>query len=245
LAQEGELYVLAQSRDRVAKERAMRRRQLKRLWARLRQPSTMQLTREELLMKLGAARDQSRIAWRLAMIEVATDSATFSYRLDRDKLRQARSREGRYLLRTNPVEEDPAKLWSHYLLLVAVEEAFANLKGDLAIRPIFHQLEARVEAHVFIAFLAYCLHVTLARRLHGLAPGLTPRSVLEKFAAVQMIAVQMIDGHLPTTDGRELVLTRYTEPEPELTLLLKKLKLELPTQPPPKITAAPAPPSPL
>jgi hypothetical protein len=106
---------------------------------------------------------------------------------------------------------------------------------------VFHQLEARIEAHVFIAFLAYCLHVTLARRLHTLAPGLTPRSVLEKFAAVQMI-----DVHLPTTDGRELVLTRYTEPEPELSLLLKKLKLELPAQPPPKITAiAPAPPTPL
>src|SRR5437773_1900583 len=238
LAQEGELYVLAQSRDRVTKERAIRRRQLKRLWARLKQLSTMQLTREELLMKLGAARDQSRMAWRLAVIEVAADAATFSYRLDRDKLRQARSREGRYLLRTNLVEEDPAKLWSHYLLLVAVEEAFKNLKGDLAIRPIFHQLEARVEAHVFIAFLAYCLHVTLARRLHALAPGLTPRSVLEKFAAMQMI-----DVHLPTTDGRELVLTRYTEPEPELSLLLNKLKLELPAQPPPKITAAAAAPN--
>ena len=227
----------------------MRRRQLKRLWARLKQLSTMQLTREELLMKLGAARDQSRIAWRLAVIEVAADSATFSYRLDRNKLRQARSREGRYLLRTNLVEEDPAKLWSHYLLLVAVEEAFKNLKslpprkagGDLAIRPVFHQLEARIEAHIFIAFLAYCLHVTLARRLHALAPGLTPRSVLEKFAAVQMV-----DVHLPTTDGRELVLTRYTEPEPELNLLLNKLKLDLPAQPPPKITAsAPAPPTPL
>jgi hypothetical protein len=203
LAQEGELYVLAQSRDRVAKERAMRRRQLKRLWARLKQLSTMPLTREELLMKLGAARDQLRSAWRLVAIEVAADSSTFSYRLDRNKLRQTRLREGRYLLRTNLFEEDPAKLWSHYLLLVAVEEAFKNLKGDLAIRPVFHQLEARVEAHVFIAFLAYCLHVTLARRLHALAPGLTPRSVLEKFAAVQMI-----DVHLPTTDGRELVLTR-------------------------------------
>jgi hypothetical protein len=130
--------------------------------------------------------------------------------------------------------------WSHYLLLVAVEEAFKDLKGDLAIRPIFHQLEARVEAHVFIAFLAYCLHVTLARRLHALAPGLTPRSVPEKFAAVQMI-----DVHLPTTDGRQLLLSRHTEPEPELTLLLKKLKLELPARPPPKITAAPAPSSPL
>jgi hypothetical protein len=129
LAQEGELYVLAQSRDRVAKERAMRRRQLKRLWVRLKELSTMQLTREELLMKLGAARDQSRTAWRLVVIAVATDSATFSYRLDRTKLRQTRSREGRYLLRTNLVEEDPAKLWSHYLLLVAVEEAFKNLKS--------------------------------------------------------------------------------------------------------------------
>src|SRR3989449_10660781 len=110
---------------------------------------------------------------------------------------------------------------------------FKNLKGDLAMRPIFHQLEGRIEAHVFIAFLAYCLHVTLARRLRALAPGLTPRSVLEKFAAMQKI-----DVHLPTTDGRELLLTRYTQPEPELNLLLKKLKLDLPAQPPPKITAS-------
>src|SRR5246500_848358 len=191
----------------------------------------MQLTREELLMKLGAARDQSRTAWRLVMIEIAADSAAFSYRLDRNKLRQARSREGRYLLRTNLVEEDPAKLWNHYLLLVAVEDAFKNLKGDLAIRPIFHQLEARVEAHIFIAFLAYCLHVTLARRLSALAPGLSPRSVLEKFAALQMIDIE-----IPTTDGRNITLTRYTEPEAELRLLLQKLKLELPAQPSPKIT---------
>src|SRR6202011_3067729 len=234
LAQEGELYVLAQSRDRVAKERAMRRRRLKRLWTRLKQLSTMALSREELLMKLGAARDQSRTAWRLVTIEIAADSATFSYRLDRTKLRQTRSREGRYLLRTNLVEEDPAKLWSHYLLLVAVEEAFKNLKGDLAIRPVFHQREARIEAHVFIAFLAYCLHVTLAPLLHALGAGLTRRAVLEKSPAVQMI-----DVHLPTTDGRELLLTRYTEPLPELSLNPKKLKLELPVQPPPKITAAP------
>ena len=241
LPQEGELYVFAQSVDRVAKERAIRRRQLRRLWTRLAELSTMELSREELLMKLGAARGQYRKAWRLVVIEVATDSPTFSYRLDRKKLRQARRREGRYLLRTNLVEEDPAKLWGHYLLLVTVEEAFKNLKGDLAIRPIFHQLEARIEAHVFIAFLSYCLHVTLARRLRALAPGLTPRSVLEKFAAMQMI-----DLHLPTTDGRELLLTRYTQPEPEINLLLKKLKLDLPAQPPPKITASALPkPTPL
>jgi hypothetical protein len=232
LPQDGELYVFAQSADRVAKERGMRRRQLKWLWARLKQLSAMNLTREERLMKLGAARQRAPTAWRLVTIEMSADSATFSYRLDRNKLRVARRREGRYLLRTNLTEHDPAKLWAYYLQLVAVEEAFKNLKGDLAIRPIFHQIEARIEAHIFIAFLAYCLHVTLERRLHALAPGLTPRSVIEKFAAMQMI-----DVHVPTTDGRELLLTRYTQPDPELRLLLDKLKLEPPAQPPPKITA--------
>ena len=232
LPQEGELYVYAQSRDRVAKERAMRRRKLKKLWARLKQLATMKLTREELLMKLGAARQQAPSAWRLVDVELMEAGTTFCYRLSRDKLRHVRRREGRYLLRTTLTETDPAKLWSFYLQLVAVEEAFKNLKGDLAIRPIFHQLDRRIEAHIFVAFLAYCLHVTLGRRLRELAPGLTPRSVLEKFAAVQMI-----DVHVPTTDGRELFLTRYTQPETELKLLLQKLALDLPAQPPPKITA--------
>jgi hypothetical protein len=213
----------------------MRRRQLKWLWARLRQLSGMRLTREELLMKLGAARARTPTAWRLIKIVVAPAGAGFTYQLDRKKLRQVRRREGRYLLRTNLTEHDPAKLWTYYLQLVAVEEAFKNLKGDLAIRPIFHKVEPRIEAHIFVAFLAYCLHVTLHRRLHALAPGLTPRSVLEKFAAVQMI-----DVHVPTTDGRELVLTRYTQPERELTLLLDKLKLEFPTQSAPKISLVPA-----
>jgi hypothetical protein len=234
LPQDGEVYVFAQSCDRVAKERAMRRRQLKWLWRRLAQIAAMKLSREELLMKLGAARSQAPTAWRLVPVIVPKTGATFSYRLDRNKLRQVRRREGRYLLRTNLTETDPAKLWSYYLQLVAVEEAFKNLKGDLAIRPIFHQLQDRVEAHIFIAFLAYCLHVTLGRRLHALAPGLTPRSVFDKFAAIQMI-----DVHIPTSDGREFVLTRYTEPQAELKLLLDKLRLELPAQPPPKITAEP------
>ena len=241
LPQDGELYVFAQSTDRVAKERAIRRRQLKWLWGRLKQLAGMKLSREELLMRLGAARKQARTAWRLIAIEVAADSAALSYRLDRAKLRHARRREGRYLLRTNLTDDDPARLWGLYLQLVSVEEAFRNLKGDLAIRPIFHQDAARIEAHIFIAFLAYCLHVTLGRRLHALAPGLTPRRAIEKFAAVQMI-----DLHIPTTDGRELLLTRYTEPEPELALLLDKLKFVLPAQPEPKISAAQtAPPSPV
>lgn len=110
---------------------------------------------------------------------------------------------------------------------------FKTLKGDLAIRPIYHQDESRVEAHIFIAFLAYCLHVTLGQQLKALAPGLTLRAALDKFAAVQTI-----DVFVPTTDGRELSLTRYTQPEPELKLRLNKLKLTLPAQAPPKITTA-------
>jgi transposase len=233
LAVESELYVFAESVDRVTKERAMRRRQLKWLWKRLRELAAMEISREEMLMKLGAARSRAPTAWRLIEIDMDKESSMFIYTLNRQKLRKARRREGRYLLRTNLTENDPALLWQYYIQLVAVEQAFKNLKGDLAIRPVFHQDERRIEAHIFIAFLAYCLQVTLQRRLHALAPGLTARSALEKFAAVQMI-----DVNLPTTDGRELLLTRYTQPEPELQLLIQQLKLQLPPQPPPKITAA-------
>jgi hypothetical protein len=235
LPQDGELYVFAASEDRIAKERGMRRRQLKWLWRRLKQLSAMQLTREALLMKLGAAQGKTPAAWRLVKIEISEKMPPFTFELNRRKLREVRRREGRYLLRTNLTGTDPSALWESYLQLVAIEEAFKTLKHDLALRPIFHQLEHRIEAHIFIAFLAYCLHVTLGRRLKGLAPGLTVRSVLEKFSTVQMI-----DVHVPTTDGRELLLSRYTQPEAELKLLLERLKLTLPAQPPPKISAAQA-----
>lgn len=237
LAQDGELYVFAQSADRVLKERAMRRRQLKWLWQRLHKLAAMEVSREELLMKLGAARAKAPSGWRLINVEVDPAKASFTFSLDRKKLRRVRRREGRYLLRTNLTEGDPATLWQYYIQLIAVEEAFKNLKGDLAIRPIFHKEEHRIEAHIFIAFLAYCLYITLHRRLHALAPGLTARSALEKFATVQMI-----DVHIPTTDGRELRLTRYTQPEPELQLLINQLRLKLPPQPPPRITATISPP---
>jgi transposase len=232
LPQDQELYVLAESQDRVAKERSMRRRQLRWLWRRLKEIAGMKCPRDELLKKLGAAQHQAPSAWRLVHLEVDPTAAAFTYRLDKDKLRIVRRREGRYLLRSNLTQSDPAKLWTFYLQLTQVEEAFKNLKGDLAVRPIYHQDPERIEAHIFIAFLAYCLQVTLGRRLRDLAPGLTPRAVLEKFAAVQML-----DVRIPTTDGREVVLTRYTQPECELQLLLHKLKLELPAQPPPKICA--------
>ena len=239
LPHQGECYVFAQSASRIGKERAMRRRQLKALWKRL--PELRQrkhLKRDELLMKLGAARQQWPAAWRLVAIRVprkeeAINEQTFTWRLRKAKLRQVRRREGRYLLRTNLTGEDPVQLWEYYTQLTQVEEAFKNLKGDLALRPVYHQKEDRIEAHIFVAFLAYCLHVTLRRWLRDLAPGLTPRSVLEKFGAVQMI-----DVHLPTTDGRHVILPRYTQPERELQVLLEQMKLTLPEQPPPRITAS-------
>jgi len=234
LPQDQELYVLAESQDRVAKERSMRRRQLKWLWRRLKELAGMKCTRDELLKKLGAAEHQAPGAWRLLEVAIDPEEPLFTYRLDRGKLRVARQREGRYLLRSNLTEGDPAKLWSFYLQLTQVEEAFKTLKGDLGVRPIYHQDQDRIEAHIFIAFLAYCLHVTLGRRLRDLAPGLTSRAVLEKFCAVQML-----DVRIPTTDGQQVILTRYTQPEKELELLLQRLRLKLPPQPPPKITGDP------
>lgn len=239
LAQGEEMYVLAHSEARVDKERAMRRRRLKKLLARLRELQKQKLTHDELLMKLGAARTQAGRAYALVAIDILkredrgnTQALTqrFRFTLNREKLREVRRREGRYLLRTNLTEQDPALLWEFYIQLTEVEQAFKELKSDLAVRPIYHQKDARIEAHIFVAFLAYCLQVTLKAKLKPLASGLTPRSVLEKFAAVQML-----DVHLPTTDDRELVLTRYTEPERDLRLLLAQMKLTLPSQPPPKI----------
>jgi transposase len=233
VAEAGEVYVLAKSQDRVNKERAMRRRQLKGLWKRLHELQEMDLSRDALLMKLGAARQQAPSAWRLVEIKLPKDDTEkLKFSLRKSKLRQVRQREGRYLLRSNMCGRPEEELWAFYMQLAQVEEAFKHLKSDLVLRPFHHKKEQRIEAHIFIAFLAYCLQVTLTRRLKDLAPGLTARSVLEKLAGMQMI-----DVHLPTTDGREVILTRYTQPEPEQRLLLEKLKLQLPEQPPPKITS--------
>ncbi len=236
LAQEGELYVLAESKDRVGKERSMRRRQLKGLVKRLQELAQMELTRDQLLLKLGAAKNQFPAAWRLMSLQVPASERgmnrpNFSFALRRDKLRQVRRREGRYLLRSNLSAQAPEKLWQFYIQLTQVEAAFKDLKDDLSLRPIFHSAEQRIEAHIFVSFLAYCLHVSLRACLRPLAPGLTPRALLDKFAAIQMV-----DVHFPTTDGRELVFSRYTQPEKDQQLLLAQLGWELPPQSPPRIT---------
>jgi len=238
LAQEQELYVLAKSVDRVNKERSMRQRQLRALLKRLQELHQMKLTTSQaLLLKLGAAKGKYRAAWGLLDItlpEAKTHltNVTFSFRLNRQKLRAVRRREGRYLLRTNLTGREPAQLWQFYIQLVEIEAAFKNLKDDLQLRPIYHQLQSRIEAHIFVAFMAYCLQVTLKAQLRPVAAGLTPRAVLDKFATMQMLDVKF-----PTTDGRTLMLSRYTEPDTDHKLLLEQLKLTLPPQPPPRISA--------
>jgi transposase len=232
-----EVYVLVNSQARVDKERAMRRRRLKRLWARLKELQAMKdLSRDDLLKKLGVAQAQAGRVSSLVEVNPPAEGLpvtpqTFRFRLRKDKLRAQRRREGRYLLRSNLPAEDPGKMWEMYLLLAEIEAAFKILKSDLQIRPIHHQLEERIQAHIFVAFLALCLHATLRGKLRPLAPGLTPRAVLDKLARIQML-----DVYFPTTDGRKLRFRRYTKPEKDQALLLAQLKLQLPPQPPPEIT---------
>jgi transposase len=237
LPQAGELYVLVNSQARVDQERAMRRRRLQRLWARLKELQAMKdLSRDNLRKKLGVAQAQAgRVASLVEVTEPAegqpVNPRTFRFGLRKHKLRAQRRREGRYLLRSNLAADNPGKLWEMYLLLAEIEAAFKSLKSDLRLRPIYHQLEERIQAHIFVAFLALCLHATLRGKLRPLAPGLTPRAVLDKLACIQML-----DVYFPTTDGRKLRFRRYTKPEKDQALLLAQLKLRLPPQPPPEIT---------
>lgn len=239
LPKDQELYVFVESQDRLKKERAMRLRKLRALIKRLRELQNFKkpLTRDDLLVAVGQAKEQAGRAFKLLEIQwpqegQQVNAQTFSFRLALDRYRQWYRREGRYLLRTNLTETDPKLLWEYYLQLVAIEAAFKNLKDDLQIRPIFHQKQERIQAHIFVAYLAYCLHVTLQAKLRQLASGLTPRTLLEKFATMQMM-----DVFFPTEEaGKELLFRRYTQPEKDHQMLLAQLGWQLPEQPPPRIS---------
>ena len=233
----GELYVLAKSEGRRAKERAMRRKKLARLLRKLRAMQRSCPRRDQLLLRIGGARKEAGSAFRFLHLQLpgegqAVTRQSFQFRVDRPKLTAAELQDGHYLLRSNLVGEDPAVLWERYVQLAQIEAAFKAMKSELGTRPLYHQLGHRVEAHILVAFLAYCLLVTLKNRLQVLAPGLTPKAVLEKLATIQML-----DVWFPTTDGRWLVMPRFTQPEADQAILLHKLKLELPQQPPPRIKA--------
>ncbi len=230
-----ELYVLARSDGRQAKEIAIRRKRLVRLLRKLRAMRRSLPGRDQLLLRIGAARKEAGRAFGFVTIALpaATEAVTrtsFHFRVDKIKLRQAEQRDGHYLLRSNLTAEDPAVLWTRYIQLTNIEAAFKSLKSDLGLRPIHHRLEGRVEAHIFVAFLAYCLQVTLKNSLRNQAPGLSPKAVMEKLSTIQMI-----DVWIPTRDNRWLVLPRYTQPSLEVQILLDTLRMELPAQPPPRI----------
>jgi transposase len=239
MSKDKELYVFVESQDRLKKERAMRLRKLRALIKRLKELQNFKkpLTRDQLLVAVGQAKEQAGRAFKLLDIQwpqegQEVNAKTFTFRLALDRYRQWYRREGRYLLRTNLTETDPKLLWEYYLQLAAIEAAFKNLKDDLRIRPIFHQKEERIEAHIFVAYLAYCLHVTLQAKLRQVAGGLTPRTVLEKFATMQMM-----DVFFPTEEpGKELLFRRYTQPEKDHQILLAQLGWQLPEQPPPRIS---------
>lgn len=236
---EGELYVLAKSEGRLAKENAIRRRKLARLLRKLRVMRRSLPGRDQLLLRIGAAKKDAGRAFgfvtiRLPKPDEEVTRQTFTFALDKKKLRNAELRDGHYLLRSNLTGEDPGVLWERYIQLTQIEAAFKTMKSELGLRPIYHRLGDRVEAHILVAFLAYCLLVTLRNRLQALAPGLTPRAVLNTLAPMQML-----DVTFPTTDGRRLVMPRYTQPTPEQRLLLHQLRLTLPDQPPPRIQLKP------
>ncbi len=243
-----ELWVLARSAGRRKKEMAIRRKKLRKFFQGLLALRRSLPQRDRLLQRIGVLRHQAGRAAQLVAIEIpkaheSVTPETFRYRLRVEKFKRAEQIDGHYLLRTSLQAEDPEVLWQRYTQLTNIEAAFKCLKSDLNIRPIHHQLESRVEAHIFVAFMGYCLMATLNLRTRLHAPGLTPRAVLQQLAAIQMIDVHLpaSDGrcvHLPASDGRCLVMSRHTEPEPEQKLLLDKLALVLPEQPPPKIYAS-------
>jgi hypothetical protein len=254
IEQDGEVYVLARSEDRRQKERAIRRRRLKRLVHGLNALKRRPVSRDVLLQKIGALRAEAGQVRQFVKIRLpkegeAVNRATFRCSFNWAGWRRSREREGAYVLRgylPATLAGNGVNLWGMYMQLVEVEQAFKYLKGDLAIRPVHHRLEERVEAHILVAFLGYALLASLRMRLQYAAPGLTPRAVLEKLSAIRMV-----DVCIPTTDRRLLVMPRYIEPEADQQLVLDKLHLTLPSQPPPRIRAgevilptAPAPSSP-
>ena len=235
---EGELYVLAKSSGRQAKEIAMRRKRLVRLLRKLRAMRRSLPQRDQLLLRIGAAKKDAGRAFGFVKIRLPdkdepVSRATFTFHTDKTKLKAAEQRDGHYLLRSNLTAEDPAVLWTRYVQLTQIESVFRSLKSELGVRPIYHQLEHRADAHVLIAFLAYCLQVTLKNRLLIHAPGLTPAAVLEKLATIQMVEVW-----IPMLDGRWLVLLRHTQPEPDVRALLDQIRISLPSQPPPRIKSS-------
>ena len=232
---QSETYVLAKSKARLQKERAIRHRKLRTYLRGLDKLQKNYRDRDRFLKRLGVLLHEAGSCSKCVDIQLPPEGKkvspkNFKYRFNRQAYRQMIHRDGKYFLRTNQTGKHPVELWEQYMLQTRVEQSFKELKSDLSIRPIHHHLESRVDAHIFIAFMSYCLQTTLRQKLKHSAPGLTSQSALEIFSKIQLL-----DVYIPTQDNRTLHLQRYTEPEQDHKILLEKLNLTLPAQAPPKI----------
>jgi transposase len=233
IAQEQELYVLARSVDRAKKEEAMRMRQilglmrdLIRVRRAIRKGTLMDA--DKVLLRLGRLSERWPRAWRYVAVDWKDGRLT--WRWDRQALRLAAHRDGAYLLRTNLTDRSSEALWKMYVQLTEVEAVFRALKSELAIRPIWHWVGPRVEAHVMVAFLGYCLWVCLKQKLKAAGAALTPWQLLDQFKRIVQVEVWF---KLKT--GGAICLPRITQPEAAQSLLLHQMGWSLPEQPPPKI----------
>lgn len=185
--------------------------------------------------------DGIKALWKMIPVSIPGEGEdvtldSFTWHLDWAKIREARRNdEGTYLLRTNLTDCDPKTLWKKYMIQGEIEYAFREMKHDLDLRPVYHQLDDRIEAHIFTSFMAFCLLTTLRAMAREHAPGLTPRQIITNLKTIKMVDVVM-----PTTDGRVVTLPRSVEPKEEVALLLNRLGLTLPDQPPPKISESPS-----
>ena len=233
LSEGSETFVLACSVARAKKEAAMRARQVRGLMRdliclrRSIRRGTIQQP-DKILMRIGRLQERWPRAW--PYLQVRWQVGRLSWHWDRPAMRLAALRDGAYLLRTNLAERTPAALWKMYVQLTEVESVFRALKTDLAIRPIWHWVGPRVDAHVMVAFLGYCLWVCLKYKLKTVAPSLTPWQLLDQFGRIVQVEVWF-----KLRAGGAICLPRVTQPEPAQALLLHQLGWQLPQQPPPRI----------
>ena len=240
VAEADEVYVLCRSAGRVQKERAMRRRWLRRLISDLRglrrRVKEGQLKQRELIQRgIGRLQERHPQAWRWLQWELKASDAglAFDWDWDREKFKKSVAAEGAYLLRAHwPDCRDPATLWQTYMQLSEAESAFRTLKSEVKVRPIWHWTADRVDAHVLVAFLGYCLWVGLKKKAERAAPSLTPWQILDQLGRILLVEVWF-----ELKDGRRLCLPRITQPEPAQALLLHQLNWTLPAQPPPRVYA--------
>lgn len=235
LEKEGECYVLARSKSRMAKERAIRKRKLRRYLGGLAKLRKNYRDRDRFMKQLGVLQHEAGSCRHCVDLQLPAQGKrvskkNFSFTFNHQKYRAMIYRDGIYFLRTNQTDKEAVELWQQYMLQCNVEQAFKELKSDLGIRPVYHHKEKRVDAHIFVAFLSYCLQTTLRQKLRNNASGLTGQAVLETLSRIQLLNVS-----IPTQDGRTLQMQRYTEAEVEHKLILEKLHLTLPPQTPPKI----------